>query len=165
MCAGFSIGSIAVARCAAFVTTVDNREGADRRSHRRNGLSGDFAGILNVRSHLRLIKRFSALQALDDLDDGIVGVVDFINQFRRRAAGAFGCFNAGFNGMRNLAEVHRADHPGAALHRVQQAGKRAGDFAVGGVGAPGAQLRRDSLIEIERLFKEDWQQLLVKLVL
>ncbi|TLD45361.1 MAG: hypothetical protein FAZ92_02401 [Accumulibacter sp.] len=128
------------------------------------GVADQFAGC-RVGNLERRIGHFAALQTFDKLDDDVESIVDVVDQLDRCGAGVLRFLHACFDGMRQVAEIHRASHARAALETVEQACQPPYRLGIGGVAAPGAQLCRDVLVEVNRLLDEQWQQLFVELVL
>ncbi|MPM57175.1 hypothetical protein SDC9_103997 [bioreactor metagenome] len=136
---------------------------AERRRHRHLRLV--LPGLFECRrfdDNGRFLRSFA--QTLDGLRQHVATGFDIFDKRRRCRAGTHGLLDAGLQHVRRFAQVHRAGHAGATLEGMQETGNRVGSGATGWLVTPGAQLCRQVTRQIDRLFKEGRQQLLVEFV-
>ena len=69
----------------------------------------------------RRLQGFAVLQAINDLPHIVEDAFDFANDAPRGGQGTAGLLYAGFDSMRDFAEIHGAGHAGAAFQRMEQA--------------------------------------------
>ncbi len=106
----------------------------------------------------------TVLQLFDQQGDAIEGGLQLFEQTVGDAAELADVDHARLHRVGELADGHGADHPRAALERVQQALERFGDEPAGWVGAPIAQISADLRNQLGGFLEEHRQQLLVDVV-
>ena len=109
-------------------------------------------------------RRRAALQLLDQQGDAVEGGLELLEQTVGDAAELADVDHACLHRVGQLADRHGADHPRAALERVQQALERLGDEPAGWIGAPVAQISADLGNQLRGFLQEHRQQRLVDVV-